>query len=192
MRALPIMAQRGRETAVYEPERGPPRACSSPVDVAARQVATNDLALHVSRPASSAARPTAPPARPPALGNATRPRAGFLVGRRDPLADQLAVDLEGDLARRVRHQRVAARAGEARIVLVLAAPERARGVVEAFRLGREDLHCRCACLEGERDAGRQSAARGADHPHVRRDTERGQVLHDLAPRRALPAIKGSS
>src|SRR6185295_551866 len=60
------------------------------------------------------------------LAERERDRAsGLLVGRRDPFADQLAVDLEGDLARRVRHQSVADRAGEARIVLVLAAPERA-------------------------------------------------------------------
>ena len=70
-------------------------------------------------------------------------------------------------------------------MLVLARLERARGVVEAFRLGGVDLGVRRARLDGERDAGRKPTARRTDHDHFGCQPEHGQILHDLASGRAL-------
>src|SRR5262245_21070773 len=47
----------------------------------------------------------------------------LLVADRGALPDQGAVDLEGELTRRLRHQRIADRSGQRRITLAMPAPE---------------------------------------------------------------------
>src|SRR5262245_52618461 len=56
----------------------------------------------------------------------------LLIADGGTVADQCAVDLEGELTRGLRHQRVADRAGERRVLLAVPARERARVIVEAF------------------------------------------------------------
>jgi len=99
---------------------------------------TTILPFTSSLPASSAARPMAPPGSDHQLqfleGIAHR-TADFGVIGGDPLPNQVARDRKGQFARRIAHQRVADAAAQPRIGLALAALERAQRVIEAFRLG---------------------------------------------------------
>src|SRR5688572_31713624 len=159
------------------------------VDIAARQHADHDLALDVELAGEQRRKAYCSPGFYNELELAEREgdrAADLRVARGNPLAHQLAVDLEGDGAGRVGHQRVADRTAHARIDLALAAPERARGIVEALGLRRIELRIRHPGLDRERGTGDQAAAGGADHDNVRLQTKYREILDDLAPDRALP------
>src|ERR1035437_906325 len=108
------------------------------------------------------------------------------IACRDAGADQFAIDRKGQLARRVTHQRVADGAAHARIGLAPPALKRAQRVVETFRLDRVELGRRHARLDAERNAGRQSAARGADHHDLGLEQQLPEILDDLSADGALP------
>ena len=150
--------------------------------------ATTILFFTSSLPAISAASATAPPGSTTSFNSrnakATAAATSASVAA-DPLPDQRAVDGEGELARRARHQRVADRSGERRVRLALPAAERAGVVVEARGLRGIDARCRRARLDRERDAGREPAARGRNQHHLGSKPERREVLDDLAPGGAL-------
>src|ERR1700716_3490885 len=90
--------------------------------------------------------------------------ADLLVARRDAGADQFAVDLEGDPPGRLRHQGIADRAADRGVALAPPARERARMIVESGRLRREHLRGGQARLDGEGDAGGETAARRIHDP----------------------------
>ena len=100
---------------------------------------------------------------------------------------------ERDLARHRSHQRIADGARLGVMGFALAGAQRARMIVKALRLGGHQLRLRIARLDSGGDACDQPAAGGRRHHDIRRDAERGQILSDLAARRALARDhKGSS
>ena len=152
------------------------------------RTATATLPVTSILPVISAASATAPPGSTTSFNsaNAKGDRGGDLfVARHHAGADQRLVDREGELAGRARHQRIADGAGERGVLFALAAAERAGVVVEALRLGGVDRGSRSARLDGERDAGGQSAAGRGDHHDIGRKAERAEILDDLAAGGAL-------
>ena len=95
----------------------------------------------------------------------------LVVGDDQARPQQLLGEREGDVARRRRQQRVADRAGELVVLLLGAGGQRAGEIVEARGLAGMDAGRGAEALDGERDAGRQAAARAGGRDGIERDAQ---------------------
>ena len=167
------------------------------IDIAAGQHRDHDLALHVERPASSAASPIAPPGSTTSFSsrnaNATaRPTSSSLAVTPSPISLRLIAKVM--LARRVRSS---ARRRSCRSCAHCARAcrsERARGVVEALRLGGVDLRVRHARLHARARCRRQARRPRRRSPRCRASA-RARSRSSTISRPAVPCpamINGSS
>ena len=141
-----------------------------------------------SLPVSAAASATAPPGSTTSLNSrkavSMASSTSSSVTTRPGPSSCLAMR-KGDVARRRRQQGIADRARELVVLLLGAGGERAREVVEARGLAGVHAGAGAEPLHGERDAGRQAAARAGRGHGIERDAQRLGLLDDLQAGRAL-------